>query len=143
MNASVVTPQRHSYTKVTLISNYHISPIFNLSRLLNIDLGESAYLRDTPDTINSSHLFELTDLCNRNETETLSTDGHIIWHVLDRRVLIEHDSVLIFDAGVLLIGHFDLAIRKRVNLVLLQIGLIVLGLVIEESCLDLCAIVIY
>jgi len=63
--------------------------------------------------------------------------------MLNRRVLIKDNSVLILDASVFLVRHFNLPVRECVHLVLLQVGLIVLGLVIEESGLDLRAKTIY
>jgi hypothetical protein len=59
--------------------------------------------------------------------------------MLNRRVLIENDRVVIFDTCVLLVGHFDLPIGKSVHLVILQVNFIHISLFIEKCCLNLSA----
>lgn len=57
--------------------------------------------------------------------------------MFNRRVLIEYDAVVILDARVFLISHFNLTVRKGVYLVFKQEIVVVVRLVIEKCCLDL------
>ena len=57
--------------------------------------------------------------------------------MLNRRVLIKDDRVVILDACILLVGHFYLPVCESIHLVILQVHLIHIRLLVEESGLDL------
>ena len=67
----------------------------------------------------------------------------IIWHMLNRTIFIKHNAVVILDTGVFLVGHFDLAISERIDLILLQLHIILVCLFIKEGSLNLSTIFIY
>lgn len=63
--------------------------------------------------------------------------------MLNRTIFIKHNAVVILDTCVFLVGHFDLAISERINLILLQLHIILVCLFIKEGSLNLSTIFIY
>ena len=139
----ISTPEWNSDAKFALIRDHHVSPVFHWAGLLDVDLGQLRDRNDTSDSIDRAHLLKLWNFTYRYKTEPLRRNRHIILKLLNCRVFIENYTVVIFDTCVFLICHFDLTIRKSVNLVLLQLSFKVLGLVIEKCGLDLTALIIY
>lgn len=61
----------------------------------------------------------------------------IVFYLLDFRILVKDNAVIIFDASEFLIGNPDLSLTKQVDLVLFQNLVILISLIIEESSLNL------
>lgn len=57
--------------------------------------------------------------------------------MLDCRILVENDTVVVFNACVFLVCNFDLAIRKSVDLILNKDQVILISLLIEKRGLNL------
>ena len=66
-------------------------------------------------------------------------DAGVVAALLNGAVLVEHDGVVVLDARVLLVGHLHLPVGKRVDLVLLQVGVVKVSLLVEKCGLDLSA----
>lgn len=53
------------------------------------------------------------------------------------RVLVKYNTVVILNASVLLVGHLYLTVRKSINLVFDEEIVVIVSLIVEESCLYL------
>ena len=116
--ACICSPKTYLDRQIALICNTNITTILYRPALLNIDLGENADLGDNTNCINCTHLLEVVDFLNRCETKASVLDGCIVVNLFYFRLLIKDNGVVVLDAGVFLISHFDLAVGKEVDSVL-------------------------
>lgn len=138
----ICTPQTYSDTKITFICDNDILSIFNHASLFDIHLGKLSDLSDTTDCVDCSHLFKFVDFFYCVETKALRHNSLIVRNMLNSRVLIKYNTVIIFDAGVLLICHFYLTVCKSVNLVFYKRVVMIISLIVEKCCLDLSTYII-
>ena len=61
----------------------------------------------------------------------------VIVYLLDLRILVKDNAVIIFNTREFLIGNPDLSLTKQVDLILFQNLVILISLIIEESSLNL------
>ena len=97
---------------------------------------------DNPDRINSPHLFKVINLLNRRETKASILDRGIIINLFNFRLLIKDYRVVVFDACIFLVCHFNLTVGKKVDSVLNEPVFVMISLIIEESGLDLSSLTI-
>lgn len=139
----IVSPQADLYLETTFVNNVNIPSILLHATLLDLDLRQSANVVHHSNSVDREHLLNGNDLFNRRETEALVLYNRVIIDFLDLRRAIEHDRVVVFDAGVLLVGHLDLSVRKQIHFVFLQLCIVLECHVVEERCLNLRPLKVY
>ncbi len=62
--------------------------------------------------------------------------------LLDIRLILEDDTEVIFQRTELLVCHLDHSVGEKINLVLFEKWMVLLGRVVEESSFDLGSIIV-
>jgi hypothetical protein len=137
-----LAPKAHLDCEAALISNNHVTTVFLRPTLFNVYLSQLPNCPYNSNGIDSSHLLELVNLFYGGKAESSRLNAHIVISLFDLRLLVKDDGVVILDAGVSLVCHLDLAICKEVNFVLYKHCVVMIGLIVEERCLDLSALAI-
>ena len=140
--ASICTPKTDLDGKIAFICDTDVPSIFHRPALLYVHLSQDSNLSDNSNRVNCPHLLKVVDFLDCSEAEAAILNWGVIVDLLYFRLLIEDNRIIIFDASILLIGHFNLSISKEIDTILNQPILVVVSLVIEEGCLDLSALVV-
>ena len=92
------------------------------------------------DSIHGPLLLKVVDLFNRHERVTLVADAFSVWFFLDDWISIEHKTVIVLDACVLLICNFDISTWEQVDFSFLQLLVPLISDFVKESRYYLCVI---
>lgn len=135
-------PETSLNHKPTLIHDRNHSFIFRLptpqSALIHrINLAHDTYYVDSPSPLESLYFW------HGQKTEALGFDRLIIRNLSDISLFVKHQTEIILNRCKFLVGNLHSAVGPKIDSSLLNYGLKPVDSVLEESCLNLSAMLVH
>ena len=140
--AEIISPHGEWNRIHGIIQKLNVLSDFGLSTL-KIDLFFFSNLVYNTAAINGFHLDNFLNVLDLAEIKSLSSNGAIIFSLMDKWILFENNTEIISNWREFFVSHFDVTVWEKINFVLFKDFSEHFGWVVEESSFDLCSVLIH